>query len=424
MFALGAPVSLGENIPQTDLMTDYAYGVVCAVACYAAILVCPVESSDRIALLVIWSIKVAVALVFMLFYEDFYWFLDSYGYFADPRVPSFSWEGFVIGRGTENIHNLVWLYYRILPESFHALKVLSSFVGLWGIYLFYRAALVVLGRRELRLLYILALFPSILFWSSTLGKEPFALLGIGLYVYGSVVWYARGSLGAIAFLCLGVIIAVLVRSWLGPILLAPILINYLFARQGPIKKGITVLVAAGALAATLLLVFEQFAIEASQDLLQNIDATSRQWSGGGSGEELAVDLTQPLQLLAALPFAMFTALFRPFPGEIRNALGTMAGLENLVLLTLLAAAVIRFRFSELKNPIILWAAVLIVVWTLAYAFISYQNLGTAVRFRLQILPVLLALLVYFALGASPKLNRSPDSRQRIAGRTRQNLASP
>jgi hypothetical protein len=395
MFASGAPVSLGTYIPQADLMTDYAYGVIFAVACYAVIMVYPVEFSDRIALLCIWSIKVVVALVFMLFYEGFYWFLDSYSYFAEPLLPSFSWDGLIVGRGTENIYNLIWLYYRIFPESFHALKILFSFVGLWAVYLFYRSASIVLGRKELRLLYILALFPSILFWSSTLGKEPLALFGIGLYVYGAVVWYARGKLSAMIFLCLGVIIAVLVRPWLGPILLVPLLINHLFAMQGLIKKGVTIALAAGALIATLTLVFEQFAIEANRDLLENIDATSRQWSYGGSGQELAADLTQPFQLLTVLPLAMFTALFRPLPGEIANVFGFLAGIENLALLVLVGVAIKRFRLADLKDPAIVGALLLIFAWTLAYAFISYQNLGSAVRFRLQILPVLLVVLLYF-----------------------------
>jgi hypothetical protein len=41
-----------------------------------------------------------------------------------------------------------------------------------------------------------------------------------------------------------------------------------------------------------------------------------------------------------------------------------------------------------------WAVLLIVVWAAAYGFVSYQNLGGAVRYRLQILPVLVGLLLY------------------------------
>jgi hypothetical protein len=98
---------------------------------------------------------------------------------------------------------------------------------------------------------------------------------------------------------------------------------------------------------------------------------------------------------------MFTALFRPLPGEISNAFGILAGLENLALLTIFLVAIKHFRSTELKNPVVLWGVLLVLVWTLAYAFISYQNLGGAVRFRLQILPIFLGLLLKFAIRNKP-----------------------
>ena len=35
---------------------------------------------------------------------------------------------------------------------------------------------------------LLGLYPSIIFWSSILGKDPIAFLGIGMYVFGVVGW--------------------------------------------------------------------------------------------------------------------------------------------------------------------------------------------------------------------------------------------
>src|SRR2546421_12601403 len=97
---LGAPVSLGSNIPQSDLMLDYAYGVIFAAAGYLLLMTLPASFQDRVALAVVWSAKVIVVLVFMLFYEKFYWALDSYDYFEVPRSSSFAWDGLGISRGT------------------------------------------------------------------------------------------------------------------------------------------------------------------------------------------------------------------------------------------------------------------------------------------------------------------------------------
>ena len=92
---------------------------------------------------------------------------------------------------------------------------------------------------------------------------------------------------------------------------------------------------------------------------------------------------------------MFTALFRPLPGEVLNPFGWLAGFENAVLLALCGRAVLRTRFRELRDPIVLWAVSFVIVWAIVYGFASYQNLGTAVRFKLQVLPILLGLLFYF-----------------------------
>jgi hypothetical protein len=94
------------------------------------------------------------------------------------------------------------------------------------------------------------------------------------------------------------------------------------------------------------------------------------------------------------PVGMFTALFRPLPGEILNPFGLFAGLENLLMLWLLVAAIRKEGMAIFKEPIVTWAVSLVMVWSFLYGFISYQNLGSAARFKLQILPVLFSLSVY------------------------------
>jgi hypothetical protein len=55
----------------------------------------------------------------------------------------------------------------------------------------------------------------------------------------------------------------------------------------------------------------------------------------------------------------------------------------------------------------LWAVALLVTWGLAYSLVTYKDLGTAVRFRLQIMPVLLGM-VWFLL-SRPMRSRIGES---------------
>jgi membrane associated rhomboid family serine protease len=107
------------------------------------------------------------------------------------------------------------------------------------------------------------------------------------------------------------------------------------------------------------------------------------------------------------PLGAFTALFRPLPGEVLNPFGLLAGLESLVLLALLLRASRRAKWKEFKQPLILWASTLILIWAVVYGFASIQNLGTAVRWKLQVLPLLVGLLCYLGRRRPEMLQRFP-----------------
>ena len=132
-------------------------------------------------------------------------------------------------------------------------------------------------------------------------------------------------------------------------------------------------------------------------LIKNANAISRSWNRGGSGNEAPV-LASPTDMLKFAPLAMFTALFRPLPGEVMNPFGMLAGIENLILLSLLILAIRRGRLSVLKDQTILWAVSFVIIWSFVYGFVSFQNMGAAVRFKLQILPLLISLILYLVYG--------------------------
>ncbi|AFZ20907.1 hypothetical protein [Allocoleopsis franciscana] len=387
-------VRLGQNIPQQNLLLDYTIGLLWSITLGASILVWPIPNKDKPALLSLWLVKSLVTLGFMLVFEAYYSTLDSYYYFDTPRQPDFIWTGFKITDGTGNILRLVWLHNQLLPQSYHALKVSFAMTGLVAIYIFYRAVVIFLKREEISILYVLALFPSILFWTSIIGKEPMALLGIGLYTYGMIGWYRRKQSCYLWVLAVGVAIATYIRFWISPILLIPVTVILMLCRQSTFTKIILTIVVGIGIGFAINRIQNVFEIASLQDLLVSLNTLSRLWNYGGSAQVISTDFTQIDQLITFIPFGAFTALFRPLPGEVLNPFGLLAGLENLLLLFLLCLAALRTRRKDFKNPIVLWATLLVLTWATVYSFISFQNLGAAVRFKLQILPILLGLLLY------------------------------
>lgn len=384
----------GRMVPQPYIQADYLFGLVWAVALGVSLLFWPVPQRDKIPLLVLWAAKSFVTLGFMLLYEWNY-SLDAYGYFAISTLPQAPFEAVGWGAGTANVGALSWIHNYVLPDSYHALKVSFAMLGLVAIYLFYRGGVMFLGREEPRLLYLLGLFPSILFWSSILGKDPVQLLGIALYAYGAIGWGRTGRWGYLPLLSAGVLLAMWIRVWSVPILMAPLaVLMFLGVRKGPAR----LLVLGGGLVvfgAGVAELSDQFAIEGIQDLLSTAQGLGTGWEGG-SGQTRAVQFTSLTSLVAFAPVGAFTALFRPLPGEVMNPFGLLAGLENLVLLFLLGLAVVRARLATFSDPLVVWGVLLVATWASVYGFVSYYNMGAAVRFKLQILPVLLGLLLFLS----------------------------
>jgi hypothetical protein len=397
-------VSEGRYIPQPDLVDDYAIGVAWAAALGLVLWFGTPRRSDRGILAIAWGCKALVTLVLMLVYEASY-DLDAYEYFAGPRRAWYTSQ-FSFGLGTDNVMAMSWLQQQLLPGSYHALKVSCSFIGLIGVYVFYRAAELHTGRRNRNLFFTLLAFPSILFWSSILGKDPLILFAVSVHVLGLVMWHQSHSLRATIVALFGLLMAAAIRQWLAPILLVPLgLIAFRFASRWQTKALLaTAFLALGAIFVVAIL--RLFNATSLTEAIKTMNLLSRAWATGGSAQENIQAFSGIGSLAVFLPRGAFTALFRPLPGEIGNIFGLLAGLENAGLLVLTAIALRRVQRSSFRDPMVCWGLAVVAAWVVVYAFISYQNLGSAVRFKVQILPVLLLLLLdWSARESSMRMNR-------------------
>jgi hypothetical protein len=395
-FSTSSVVEAAAAYIYADAQSDYLSGVFVGLFLTITIFLWPVASRDKLSLMLLWQAKLIVTLVLMLFYEAYFIDLDAFAYFNTAVVEQLELVGLAIGDGSNNVSELCKLLMMVLPESYHMLKVIFSYIGLIGIYVFYRAISLAIGSQKLGWLLGLGLFPSILFWSSILGKDPVSFLGIGIACFGIVTISKKRLLAGLLYFGVGLLLVAYIRIWMSLILLAPAGLVIALSVKSKLTRILLAFVSLG-VAVLLLSVFnDRFEIESRRDAVERYDTLSRNWSDmGGSSQAIAADLTDPIQLLAFAPAAGFTALFRPLPFEILSVFGTLSGVENFLLLVLFFRALIRFRLHHLRDYDYAIAAgiLLLAVWVLLYGPISYQNLGTAVRFKLQILPIFLALLL-------------------------------
>lgn len=402
----------GVQPPAGGTLADHAWGLAWAVALALVLAFAPLPRAHRRALLPIWVIKATVALGAMLVYEAHYnYSLDGPGYFL-RAIALTGLPPLEFGPGIANLDALVWALHWIVPDSYAAMKATFAFAGLGGIYLVYLAVETAWPSGGTGRLWFFALVPSMIFWTSILGKDPMIVLGLGAYAFGAARLWRRLP-GWPWPLVAGLFLVLLIRPWIAPMAVIP---TILLAAMRPLGGNDSqrarrlavalVLVGTTAVVAIILARHSTF-IEAS---LERIHLLSRSWAEGGSGQTPPA-LTTVWSVLAFLPWGVFTALFRPLPGDLGTFFGVIASVEDLALLLAIFATVWLgarpSRRERLTQPGVLWLVLFVALWSLLYAFISYQNLGSAFRFRVQALPFLLALVVILSASRPRPVRPTP-----------------
>jgi len=297
--------------------------------------------------------------------------------------------------GTQFIDLLTGIVYAVVGSTKLGGFFVFSWLGFWGLWLFYKAFRTAFpGLPGRRYSLVVFLMPSLLFWPSSIGKESWMLLGLGMGALGAAQ-LLRGQRGGLVRLALGLGACMLVRPHMALVTLVATGIAYAVKRQprstlpGARRlAGLAILVAGGLVVVANVETFFGVDQLSSGSVGNILESTQDRTSAGRSSFESGSPS------LSRLPNGMVTILFRPFPTEARNAQALIASLEGVALAAMLVLALRRAR----QLPHLLREEPY-AVFCLAYsgmfffAFSSFSNFGIVSRQRVQLFPVLFALLV-------------------------------
>ncbi len=403
---------------------DYAMGLLWWVILAVAILAVPGDT--RKLLMHAWVGKLFVTLLFMLFYEWFYG-LDSTGYYHFIRTGYHDWfphhdfSGDLLlaigsfggdplsNQGHSNWLRMLYMISMVTGPYYHALKVACAFLGLMGVLCFYRAAVVAFGRPCPALFYLLAFSPSMLFWSSTLGKDPVHFFFISLYAYGGALLLARGGAGPVALMGVALLGSYAIRPWVaimqGGVFLLAMLLGRAKLWQVALLVGFgtpILYAAAGSFLESFISpdkfiklmsgnALDEVLMEVLQERAKAFEGESKRLGGSGASE--IEQIAQGGADLSMAPYIVFSGLFRPLPYDITNLMTALAAVENSLILVLSLIAVIRLRPSYLRDPFVLWPILYCVTWALLFGLIVIANFGAGARQKLQMWPFLLLPMI-------------------------------
>jgi len=321
----------------------------------------------------------------------------------------------VVGTGFIQIVSGV-VYAFTGPTKLGGFLVFSWF-GFLGLLLFYRAFRIGFPQGDRRRYALLIFFlPSLLFWPSSIGKEAWMMLTLGVCAYGCARVVTRRRGGGLV-LAAGMLGTALVRPHVTLVVFIAVFVAYLLRRSerasvtSPLAKvaGIVALLLVGAVVVSQVETF--FGVDRldQQSIDQVLEGTQEQTEQGGS-EFDAPGAPSPV----TFPRAVMTVMFRPWPFEASSGPMLLASLEGTTLLVLALASWRRIATLPslfVRVPYIAFVATFSVLFIFAFANIG--NFGIVARERVQLFPVALVLFALPFPDRVPRLKRS-ERRSRFA----------
>lgn len=300
--------------------------------------------------------------------------------------------------GTPFIELITGLLFFVTGPTALGGFLVFSWAGFWGLYLFYRAfRLAVPDGDRWRYARLLFFLPSLAFWSSTIGKDAWMTLALGVCAYGAARLLTDHR-GGLLLVSLGIAMAAVVRPHIAPIPLLAVTVGYLIRsrrglRANPLRPigtmvGVVLLVLGCVLAVSQAKQFLDITSVDGASIQAVITESEKRSTSGGSSFD-----GQPVRTPLDLPLAFVTVLFRPFPTEAPNVQALASAAEGTFLLVLFLASWGRFSGSwgRLRQQPYL-AVAIVTTLTFVYALSGYSNFGLLARQRVQVFPFLLVLL--------------------------------
>jgi hypothetical protein len=301
--------------------------------------------------------------------------------------------------GTHFIEFITGIIYTVMGPTLLGGFLFFSWLGFWGLFLFYRAFVIAVpeGRRRAyaRLLFFL---PSLVFWPSSIGKESWMMFSLGITAFGAAHIMTGRTMRGIGVAALGLWLAALARPHVAGLMALGIAAGYLFRKPrdelrelAPVVKGLAVALV-GVVALVFLVKATAFLKESGIDTDQGVTAALRDVSYTTSSGESSF-APSVLESPVRAPIAVLTVLFRPFVFEAHNMQALAAALEGTFLLGL---SLLRFRWglaalrSLRRQPYVAFAAAYAALFIVAFS--SFANFGLLARERVQLFPLYVLLL--------------------------------
>jgi len=307
--------------------------------------------------------------------------------------PEGYWLLFSIPTGQGRFQAVNAIVHSLLGSAGVVMVLLAAAVGAWTVLLAARIANRLAGEQAAtRVAWLVALFPSLVLWSSLDLRDPFIILAITGAVWATIELKEQLTLSRVLQLLAWLAMIGFLRDYMFVIVAAGVPIAFLLSAPRHVMRN-------SALAAVIVgaMVFgvQQTGIAdfAQQEVsLKDLHTLRQGFTWGANSAYLKdADISTVEGLRAFLPLALIYFLFAPFPWMATGGLQLLTAPEMVFWYLMVPYIWVggRLTWREHRAGLCVLLAVTFLI-TFTYALIS-GNIGTAYRHRAQILPLLLVL---------------------------------
>lgn len=313
--------------------------------------------------------------------------------------------------GTGGMRYVAGLVATITNTSAFAEFLVFTWLGFVGCYLLYRGFVTAMPEADHRRYALLIfLWPTLVFWPSSVGKDCWLLFTLGIGALGAARVFVRRP-GGYTLLIIGLLLGSLVRPHVALIELVAFAFALLIGRRVHARPGaITPASVAKIAGLIVMLVIGTFVVNRTADLLAANDinasvdsalTTNSTRTAQGSSRFNPSDPRTPI----GYAIASVTILVRPFPFEAHAADQLMVAIEGLALMVLAAASWRRLLTIPRRlrsDPYMTMAIINIMMFIFALGTVS--NFGILSRQRAQLVPFVFVLLCLPAVFTKPRID--------------------
>lgn len=341
-----------------------------------------------------WLIKAFVTIFIAMVLEYLYYGLDQFSYYVTAIYAPETHPFFKTSIGT--IIGLNALFAKVFGESLYSMKIMNSFISFCALIMFHKAYLLIGKEYEKNIIdyilpYVLFFVPTVLLWTSLVGKDSIILLPIALFTYSYLKLINKKTFFYGILFLISLMLAFFIRPWIPIIMLVTVIIDNIKLNRSSLML---IIIFSPILYFLSIKLMETLQIESLNTLMTYVGQIQQSFSRGNSAVDLPLIKTVSDYIYYFVPNAFIT-LFLPLPfWGTSNIFLWFFSLENLLLLYIFVRYILWNIKLIIFNKYARFLLIFIISWLLLYVIISPGNLGSAMRYKLQIIPIILILALY------------------------------